>query len=90
MGGENRVLTTEVGVFAYVVVCEGLYVAFRVAGALRHVGGDLATTLPFGDSFLKQLPLLVVYRETSDCRPTHVVVSHSFNVVRWLLRDWYL
>jgi hypothetical protein len=29
--------------------------------------------------------LLVRNFETSDCRPTHVIVCHSFNVVWWLL-----
>jgi hypothetical protein len=82
VGGENRVLTTEVGVVANVVVSEGLYIAFCVTFAPRHVRGDLATTLPLGDSFLKQLALLTVYREAGDCRPTHVVVSHVFNVAK--------
>ena len=73
-GSENRVLTTEARVFAHVVVGEGLYVAFGVALAPRHVRGDLATTLPLGNSVFEQLALLAVYREAGDCRPTHVVV----------------
>ncbi len=67
MGGENCVLTTEFGVFAHVVVGERLYVALGVALAPRHVRGGLATTLPLRDGFLKQLALLVIYREASDC-----------------------
>jgi len=61
MGGENRVLTPEVGFVAHVIVGEGLYVAFRVTLTPRHVGGDLATTPPLGDGFLKQLALLTIY-----------------------------
>jgi hypothetical protein len=45
----------------HVVVGEGLYVALGVALAPRHVGGELATTLPLRDGFLKQLALLTIY-----------------------------
>ena len=80
VGGENRVLTPEVRVFAHGVVGEGLYVALGVALLPRHVGGELAPTLPLGDGFFEEIALLTIYREPGDCCPTHVVVCHSFNV----------
>jgi hypothetical protein len=74
------VLTPEIRFVAHVVVGEGLDVAFRVTLSPRHVRGELAPTLPLGDSVLKQLALLIVYREAGDCGPTHVVVCHRVNV----------
>jgi hypothetical protein len=61
MSGVDRVLPPEAGVFAHIVVGEGLYVALRVAFVPRDVSGDLAPTRPLRDSYLKQLPLLTVY-----------------------------
>jgi len=61
VGGENRVLTPEASLLTHVVVGEGLHVALGVALAPRHVGGELATTLPLRDGFLKQLALLTIY-----------------------------
>jgi len=72
-------------VFAHVVVGERLDVAFCVALSPRHVGGELATTLPLGDCLFEEVALLVGDFETSDRRPTHVVVCHIFNVDRRLL-----
>ncbi len=79
MGGEDRVLTTEVGMFSHVVVGEGLYVALGVTVAPRHLRGDLATTLPRRNRLFEKVSLLVRHIETSDCCPTHVIVCHSFN-----------
>ena len=90
VGGENRVLTPKVGVFAHVVVGEGLYVAFGVTLSPRHVRGDLATALPLGDSIFEEVALLVRYLKSSDCRPTHVVACHVFNVIARLLTSWWL
>jgi transketolase N-terminal domain/subunit len=58
---ENRVLTPEVSLLTHVVVGEGLYVALGVAFAPRHVRSELATALPLGDGFLKQLALLTIH-----------------------------
>jgi hypothetical protein len=74
------VLTAETSVFAHVVVGEGLDVAFDIALPPRHIGGELATTLPLGDRLLEEIALVVSNLKTSDCRSTHVVVCHSFNV----------
>ena len=56
-----------------------------VARPPRHVGGDLATPLPLGDGLFEEVALVVRNFETSDCRPTHVVVCHRFNADRRLL-----
>jgi hypothetical protein len=77
------VLTTEVGVFAHRIVGEGLHVAFRVVTPPRKICGDLAASLLLGDGIFEQVALLVVHREAGDCRPTHVIVCHIFNVTPW-------
>ena len=87
VGGENCVLTAEVGIFAYRLVCEGLHVALGVTLPPREVCGDLATLLPLGDDFFEQVALFAINREAGDCRPTHVVVCHVFNVALWLFTD---
>ena len=80
MRGENRMLTTEVGLLAHGVVGEGLNVALGVVCAPRHVRGDLAPTFPLGDGAFQQLALLWGHLEAGDCGPTHVVVCPVFNM----------
>ncbi len=87
VGGENRVLTTEVGIFAHRVVGEGLDVTLGIATSPREFCGDLASPFPLGDGVFEQIALLAVNREAGDCRPTHVVVYHTFNVTSWLFTD---
>lgn len=73
MGGENRVLTAQVGTFPHRVVGEPLHLI--LGGRVRpcHLGGELTATPAVVDGGFEEVPLVVAHFEAGDRCSTHVL-----------------